>query len=49
MGAAAVAKLLGVSRQAIYKRLDKDKAAQGGELAALPSPPRQTERAKKAA
>jgi hypothetical protein len=35
-----------ITRQAIYKRLDKDKAAQGGELAALPSPPRQTERAK---
>lgn len=38
MGAAAVAKLLGVSRQAIYKRLDKDKALLREELVALPSP-----------
>ena len=46
MGAAAVAKLLGVSRQAIYKRLDKDKAI-GASTAptALPSPAPLSERA----
>lgn len=49
MGAAAVAKLLGVSRQAIYKRLDKDKAVQGDAMEAPPSPPRPIQRAKRAA
>lgn len=49
MSAAAVAKLLGVSRQAIYKRLDKDKAAAVPEAFGLPSPPRSPEDAKAAA
>jgi DNA invertase Pin-like site-specific DNA recombinase len=46
MGAAAVAKLLGVSRQAIYKRLDKDKAiGASAATTALPSPAPLSERA----
>lgn len=50
MGAAAVAKLLGVSRQAIYKRLDRDKAI-GASAAptALPSPAPLSKRAERAA
>lgn len=40
MSIAAAAKLLGVSRQAIYKRLDKERAEEDGMLAYGPPPPR---------